>query len=356
MSQFSQQTDLLNLLTSAVICVDRNWCISYMNQAAEALVEHSLQRAKGQAITTLIHSDVFDEQLQLSEQLREVSVIRECAVHRPGLGEITIDCVVTPLRETEQPIGYLLELSRVDRRLQIADEKQVVNQQKIIQEMVRGLAHEVKNPLGGLRGAAQLLELELADDELKEYTQIIIAEADRLKTLVNSLLGSNLLPQLEKINIHEVLEHVLQLAQSDAQNQVDFYKDYDPSIPEFLIDRGQLIQVVLNIVNNAVRATQHQGKVTFRTRIARQFTIHDRRYRLVLRVDICDNGEGVPEHLQDKLFLPMVSGHAQGSGLGLSIAQTILRRYDGIIYCKSKAGDTCFSILIPLDDKEPNQV
>lgn len=343
--------DILDLLTSAVVNVDEQWQIYYMNQSAEALFGQSLQRSKKYKITQLIHSDEFAEQLRTAEQLHEVYVIRECVVDRLSLDSITIDCVVTPLAsETGKP-HYLLELNRVDRRLQIANEKMVLNQQQAIQELVRGLAHEVKNPLGGLRGAAQLLELELESDELKEYTRIIIAEADRLKTLVNSLLGSNHLPELEKINIHEVLEHVMQLAQSDPHCQVNFDKDYDPSIPEFFLDRGQLIQIVLNIVNNAIRATHYQGQIILKTRVARQFTIREKRYRLVLRVDICDDGEGIPEHLRDKLFLPMVSGHAKGSGLGLSIAQSLLRRYEGVIYYQSEPGNTCFSILIPLDDK-----
>jgi two-component system nitrogen regulation sensor histidine kinase GlnL len=241
---------------------------------------------------------------------------------------------------------------RVDRQLRIVREKQLLNQQQAIHEMVRGIAHEIKNPLGGLRGAAQLLESELPDPALKEYTQIIIAEADRLKQLVNNMLGPRRLPNVEAVNIHEVLEHVRHLVSSDSSNQVNFILDYDPSIPVVMIDRGQLIQVCLNIVNNAIRATHYKGTVWLRTRVLRQFTIRQQRHRLVLRVDIGDDGDGIPEHLRDKLFLPMVSGYADGTGLGLSIAQSIMRQYGGVIHHESEPNRTWFSVLIPY----PNRV
>ena len=245
--------------------------------------------------------------------------------------------------------GLLLEMHRIDRQLRIVREKQILNQQQAVHELVRGIAHEIKNPLGGLRGAAQLLESELADPELKEYTQIIISEADRLKNLVNGMLGPGKLPFHESVNIHSVLEHVRNLVEIEGAANVRFIRDYDPSIPEFRGDRDQLIQVCLNIVNNAVRAVGEAGTIWLRTRVLRQFTIHSQRYRLVLRADICDDGEGVPEHMQDTIFLPMVSGHPDGSGLGLAIAQSLLRQHGGLIQCESEPGYTCFSILIPLD-------
>lgn len=339
--------DLLSIMTSAVMVLDQDLHIIYMNQSAEVLIGQSAQRSVKLSLFQLIHSEAFAEQIQLARGLREPHVIRECSVDLMGLENITIDCVVTPLLDADLEGELLLELWRVDRQLRIVKEKQLLNQQQAIHEMVRGIAHEIKNPLGGLRGAAQLLESELPDPSLKEYTQIIIAEADRLKQLVNNMLGPRKLPNVEAVNIHEVLEHVRHLVSSDTTNQVKFMLDYDPSTPDVMIDRGQLIQVCLNIVNNAIRATHHKGTVWLRTRILRQFTIRQQRHRLVLRVDIGDDGDGIPEHLRDKLFLPMVSGYADGTGLGLSIAQSIMRQYGGVIHHESEPNKTWFSVLIP---------
>jgi two-component system nitrogen regulation sensor histidine kinase GlnL len=344
--------DLLSVMTSAIVVLDQELHIIYMNQSAEVLMGQSAQRSMGQPLHQLIHSVAFVEQLQLARGLREPHVIRECGVDLIGLENITVDCIVTPLLDHDQEGELLLEMWRVDRQLRIVREKQLLNQQQAIHEMVRGIAHEIKNPLGGLRGAAQLLESELPDPALKEYTQIIIAEADRLKQLVNNMLGPRRLPNVEAVNIHEVLEHVRHLVSSDSSNQVNFILDYDPSIPVVMIDRGQLIQVCLNIVNNAIRATHYKGTVWLRTRVLRQFTIRQQRHRLVLRVDIGDDGDGIPEHLRDKLFLPMVSGYADGTGLGLSIAQSIMRQYGGVIHHESEPNRTWFSVLIPY----PNRV
>ncbi|WP_020558041.1 nitrogen regulation protein NR(II) [Thiofilum flexile] len=338
--------DLLNIMTSAIVVLDHNLHITYMNQSAEVLLGQSVQRSLKHPFLQLVKGDAFAEQLQLARGLREPHVIRECAVDLIGLENITVDCIVTPLLDADEG-ELLLELWRVDRQLRIVREKQLLTQQQAIHEMIRGIAHEIKNPLGGLRGAAQLLESELPDPALKEYTQIIITEADRLKRLVNNMLGPRQIPNMEWVNIHEVLEHVRHLVSSDSTNQVQFELDYDPSIPDVMIDRGQLIQVCLNIVNNAVRATHYKGTVWLRTRVIRQFTIRQERHRLVLKVEIGDDGEGISEHLRDKLFLPMVSGYADGTGLGLSIAQSIMRQYGGVIHHESEPGNTWFSILIP---------
>lgn len=346
--------NLMDIMASAVVVLDKDLCVLYMNQSAEMLLGQSLQRMRGVSITHLVHSKEFHAQLQLAWQLSDPHAVREQAMHLLDEQQVTVDCIITPIhgQDTRQSIGLLLEMHRVDRHLRIVREKHILNQQQAVHELVRGIAHEIKNPLGGLRGAAQLLEAELDDPGLKEYTQIIISEADRLKHLVNGMLGPGKLPCRESVNIHEVLEHVRNLVEIGGTAKVRFLRDYDPSIPEFRGDRGQLVQVCLNIVNNAVRAVGDGGTIWLRTRVLRQFTIQQRRFRLVLRTDICDNGEGVPEHLQDKIFLPMVSGHAGGSGLGLAIAQSLLRQHGGLIQCESVPGYTCFSILIPLDKGE----
>ncbi len=342
--------DLLDILTCAILVLDEDLNVVYINQSGEMLFGQSEQRVLGEPVTQLLRGDDFHDQLQVALHQRDPQSIRENVIELSSGDQITIDCVVTPLWAPAWKNQLLLEIQRVDRQLRIVREEQMIHQQQAIRELVRGIAHEIKNPLGGLRGAAQLLESELDNAELKEYTQIIISEADRLKNLVNGLLGPRSLPRPETVNIHEVLEHVRQLVSTDMSSGIHIVRDYDPSIPEFQGDRDQLVQVVLNIVSNAVRALCKQGIIQLRTRIMRQFTIHQIRYRHVLKLDICDNGPGVPSHLRDKLFLPMVSGHAEGSGLGLSIAQSLVRRHNGLIQCESVPGYTCFSILIPLEN------
>lgn len=344
------KNELLDVLTCSILVLDGQMRVAYLNQSGEMLFGQSQQRALGDPVSQLLRGDGFHDQLELTRVLREPQSIRECVVELAHGEQITIDCVLTPLSSHGWNGHLLLEVHRVDRQLRIVREEQMLQQQQAIRELVRGIAHEIKNPLGGLRGAAQLLEAELDNPELKEYTQIIISEADRLKNLVNGMLGSAVLPRPSAVNIHEVLEYVRQLVSADVPSEVRFARDYDPSIPEFRGDRDQLVQVVLNIVNNAIRALNGAGVVQLRTRVLRQFTLHQKRYRHVLKVDICDNGAGVPSHLQDKLFLPMVSGHAEGSGLGLAIAQSLVHRHHGLIQCESVPGYTCFSILIPLEN------
>ncbi|MEZ5536812.1 MAG: nitrogen regulation protein NR(II) [Thiolinea sp.] len=350
-------SSLLDIMACAIVALDHELHISYMNQSAEVLLSQSLHRVQGMDIRQIIHSKAFYQQLKLVRQQNEPHAIRAITLNLSDNQQIMLDCIATPQQDYTSPSKseqswLLLELHRIDRQMQIVRDKQLAQQQQAITELVRGLAHEVKNPLGGLRGAAQLLETELDSPELKEYTQIIISEADRLKELVDDLLGPGRIPNNESINIHEILEHVSNLIQVESGSGITLVRDYDPSIPELEFDRGHLIQVVLNIMSNAVRALKEQGTIKLRTRILRQFTIHQKRYKLVLKTDICDDGEGVPEHLQDKLFLPMVSGHAEGSGLGLAIAQSLINQSGGMIQYESKPGSTCFSILLPLNDKD----
>lgn len=347
--------NLLEVMACAVVVLDHDLCITYLNQSAEILLGQSLHRIKGSSIMGVMRSQSFYEQLESARQQNEPHAIRAASLTLADNQQIMLDCIITPQQEASYPgkqPWLLLELHRMDRQLQIVRDKQILQQQQAITELVRGLAHEVKNPLGGLRGAAQLLESELDSDELKEYTKIIISEADRLKTLVDDLLGPGKMPNYESINIHEILEHVCNLVQVESGARITIERDYDPSIPELEGDRGHLIQVVLNIISNAVRALDSQGTIKLRTRILRQFTIHQKRHKLVLKTDICDDGAGVPEYLQDKLFLPMISGHAEGSGLGLAIAQSLINQSGGMIQFESKPGATCFSILLPLDNKD----
>lgn len=296
--------------------------------------------------------------------------------HTPGR-PITVDFTVTPVSDP-QGMGLLVELVQVDRHLRIAREENLLAQHQAARAVVRGLAHEIKNPLGGLRGAAQLLERELNDESLKEYTQIIIGEADRLRNLVNRMLGPNTLPQKTLINIHHVLERVrsvvlagastdaLDRTPTDEPNEtptggsscaslhlgilpgVRIIRDYDPSIPDFQADQDQLIQAILNIVRNAVQAISDTGNITLRTRIQRQATINQQRYKLAVRIDIVDNGPGIPADMLESIFYPMVTGRPEGTGLGLSIAQSLINQHQGLIECTSRPGQTIFTLLLPL--------
>ena len=219
--------------------------------------------------------------------------------------------------------------------------------------LIRGLAHEIKNPLT-LRGAAQLLAKELPNAELIEYTDVIIREADRLRDLVDRLLGPNRQLDPESLNIHEIVEHVRNLIMAESGNRVTFKRDYDPSLPDFPCDRAQLIQAVLNIMRNALQAAApniDQCEIILRTRSQRQFTVGAKLYRLVCRVDIIDNGPGIPANLLPAVFAPMVTGRADGTGLGLSIAQSIIYLHGGALECDSRPGETRFTFYLPMDTR-----
>ena len=263
---------------------------------------------------------------------------------------VMVNFSATPLLEKGQLNEILVELQQIDRQLRISKEEQLLAQQNISRMLIKGLAHEIKNPLGGIRGAAQLLELELHDPELKEYTQIIIQESDRLKSLMDKMLGPNKPAKKQSLNIHQVLERVRQLVNAEAGNNINIATDYDPSIPELNADKNQLIQAVLNIVQNAVQAMPQGGKIVMRTRIQRHLTIGRKRYKLIAKVDIIDNGPGINNELMNQIFYPLITSRAEGTGLGLSIAQSLINQHNGLIECESKPENTVFSIYLPLEN------
>jgi len=248
----------------------------------------------------------------------------------------------------------LLEMSPLEQQVRQDREERLIEQTQAHKELIRNLAHEIKNPLGGIRGAAQLLEMDLESPEMREYTQVIVHEADRLQSLVDRLLAPHRHPHLVgDVNIHEVCERVRSLVLVEYPQGLSVRRDYDTSIPEFRGDRAQLIQAVLNIVQNAAQAlapriVQGDACITLRTRVARQVTFGKQRYRLALELHVIDNGPGVPETIRDRIFYPLVSGRDGGSGLGLTLAPTFVQRHDGLIECDSQPGCTDFRILIPL--------
>jgi two-component system nitrogen regulation sensor histidine kinase GlnL len=341
---------ILDNLTTAVLTFDADLRLTSINPAGEMLFEISAKKAVGHRLAELLpHARLATRTLSQTLESRHPVTVRGVPLKLPGSRIITVDCTVTPLTDAG-PDALLVELTQVDRLLRLARDENMLERQAANRAVMRGLAHEIKNPLGGLRGAAQLLEQELPDKALREYTRIIIHEADRLRNLVDRMIGSHQLPKREPVNIHEVLEHVRKLMLVEVPVGLTIERNYDPSLPPFLGEREQLIQAVLNIVRNSAQAMDGKGVIRLRTRIERQFTIGNRRHRLALRLEIEDNGPGIPEELQEHIFYPMVTGRADGTGLGLSIAQDIINRHGGLIEFSSRPRLTVFTLYLPLEN------
>ncbi|MFQ5608907.1 MAG: nitrogen regulation protein NR(II), partial [Woeseiaceae bacterium] len=242
----------------------------------------------------------------------------------------------------------LVEITDVTRRAQISRENNLIIQHGAGRQMIRQLAHEIKNPLGGIRGAAQLLERQLPDDEMREYTEVVISETDRLAALVDSLLGPGGPPQKQPVNIHELLEYVVRIVEAEEQRSLDIRRDYDAGLPEIDLDRDQMVQALLNLVSNAATALDGHGTITLRTRAETNFTICDTRYSVIANVEIEDDGPGIPHELQDSVFYPLVTSRPDGTGLGLPAAQELISRHDGLIEFESRPGRTVFQVRLPL--------
>lgn len=344
-------TMILDNLSTAVLLFDRDLRLRYINAAGENLLAVSAKTVLGEAAGRLVPcpTDSVEDRLREAFETRQPFTEREVEVKRCDQQSIRVNCTVLPLHARDEPYDLLMEMQQVDRQLRIAREEYLLSQHHATQALLRGLAHEIKNPLGGLRGAAQLLERELPDPGLREYTRIIIDEADRLQALLNRMLGPNHLPQLRSINIHHVIEHVRGLLSAEFPSGPEIIRDYDPSIPNLEADTDRLIQALLNIARNAAHAAGQHGQVRLRTRVLRQFTIGSIRHRLVLAIDIEDDGPGIPEELMDRIFFPMVSGRCGGTGLGLAIAQELVNQHQGLIECESRPGCTLFLVYLPLE-------
>lgn len=347
------QRRILENMSTAIVVLDQNLDVVYVSPACEMLFEISRRKARGLSWNQLVlEPEALTERLYNAIKQGHPFTEREVHLGLFGNRVLTIDISVTPLYEPMEKPGLLIELQHVDRQLRISKEENLISQNQAVRALIRGLAHEIKNPLGGLRGSAQLLERELHDEDLKEYTQIIIEEADRLQNLVNRMLGPNTLPKKTILNIHQVLERVRNLVSIDKPKGITIGRDYDPSIPEIEADQDQLIQAILNLVRNAIQALETEGVIILRTRAKRQFTIGQQRYKLVIMIEVVDNGPGIPPEMLDRVFLPMITGRADGSGLGLSIAQSLINRHGGLIECTSKPGKTVFRILLPLEKED----
>ena len=311
----------------------------------------SYRRVEGLPVCSMLHIYNDDVLTRMQENLDrgQTWTEHECTLSLIGGKEITVDCTVSPI-EIDDTENVLIEMVTIDRQLKIARDSHLLKEHQATRSMLRGLAHEIKNPLGGLRGAAQLLESELEDKELTEYTGIIINEADRLHNLVDRMLGPNFVPNKSRQNIHEVLHYVYSLVTVEENNKVKFGVDFDPSIPEINFDRDLLVQALLNITNNALKAINRDGEILFKSRILRSYTIDGHLHKLVACISIIDNGPGVDEEIAPKIFFPMVSGESDGTGLGLAISQMLINQHGGLIEFESAPGRTEFRVLLPIDN------
>lgn len=348
----TERSRLLENLNTAVLVLDKAMRFRYINPAGEILFGLSARHMNGHSIAELLPGETaLAESLVRSIDSGHPYTEHEVEVRLPNLQTITLDMTVTPLQEHPEDRELLLEVVRVDRHLRITREENLIIQHQNTRMLMRGMAHEINNPLGGLRGAAQLLDQELSDENLREYTGVIIREADRLQSLLSRMLGPSAPPIKRPVNIHEVVERVRTLIQAEASPQVEIVRDYDPSTPELTIDADQLIQAVLNITRNALQAIDGQGRITLQTRTHRRFTIGHRHYKLVAKINVIDNGPGIPAEMRGNIFYPMISGRPEGTGLGLSIAQSIVSQHGGLIECDSQPGETVFTIILPIEEQ-----
>ena len=341
----------LEFLSSAVVLLDRDLAILYLNPTAEQLfevsrthvanlpIEHVLFGAEALALTARHALDVQSGFLE-----HEVHI---GGGHHPSL---QLSCTITPVELGNAAL--LLEFRPLSQTLKIAREERVIHDQQLNRQLIRNLAHEIRNPLGGIKGAAQLLERELDRKELREYTQVIVKESDRLQALMDRLVAPPRPFVPSAVNIHEVLERARSLILAEFPDGIRVERDYDFSLPELTGDREQLIQPVLNIVRNAAQALNSDGLIRLRSRIARQITIAKRRYRLAVNIEIIDNGPGIPAEIKDRIFFPLVSGREGGTGLGLMLAQNFIHQHRGMIEFESEPGDTRFSLLLPIISSE----
>lgn len=337
----------LEQLATAILLLDRESRIAYLNPAAENLFDVSRRQLLGVPIQqAFMHTAQLSAAMQHAVSNNACFIEHELTLGTPNQPRLQLRAAITPLHDPDYKL--LLELHPIDRPLRLAREEQMLDQTQANRLLLRNLAHEIKNPLGGIRGAAQLLEQELDRASLREYTQVIIQEADRLRSLLEKLLTPQTAPHFGAMNIHEVLERVRSVVVAEFPEGLNIQRDYDISLPELRGDKEQLIQVMLNIVRNAAQAMQGCGDIVLRTRIARQMTLMRKRHRLAVMVQIIDNGPGIPSELRDKIFYPLVSGRADGHGLGLTLAQDFVSQHQGSIEVESEPGRTCFTVLLPL--------
>lgn len=358
MSESATTENLLDNLSNAVLVLDNELIVQYANHAAQAVFERSLNLLIGCSFnqfiaTSSLDFDRFVNSMQFGEVYSDSEVIFKFIDGRHTQADVSVTSILD-----NQDKRLLIEIRLVEQQKKISQENNQWAQQQAARELVRGLAHEIKNPLGGIRGAAQLLAKQLPSAELKEFTQIIIEQSDRLTNLVDRLLGPNQRPNFDWYNVHQVLDKVCNLVRLDPSHNIAIKRDYDPSIPDVYLDQDMMQQATLNIVRNSVQVlSEHQettvGEIEVVTRIERQVIIHGVCFPLCVKIQIIDNGPGIPSELKNTLFYPMVTSKKEGSGLGLSISQTLIGHHRGKIEVDSWPGRTEFTLYLPIEKKDP---
>jgi two-component system nitrogen regulation sensor histidine kinase GlnL len=346
-------TELFDALSTGIIVLDAQLCPIYANVAAQNLLAFSLNQARGRPFGDFLHDangliTILRRALDTSQGISD----RELTVRPIGSPREArvLDVTVTPLEGQVTGTHLLLELTDDTARSRISRENDLLARLDSSRMMIRQLAHEIKNPLGGIRGAAQLLGRELVDAGLTEYTGVIINEADRLAALVDSMSAPARPPAKTELNVHELVEHVYHLLRAEAKGAVVVDRDYDPSLPVAMIDRNQIIQALLNVARNALQALNERGRIILRTRALSNVSIGSARHKLVASLQVEDNGPGVPDDLRTSIFYPLVTGRPTGTGLGLAVAQELVTRHGGLIEFESEPGRTIFTLLLPLGD------
>lgn len=339
--------ELLQQMHTALLRLNSDRRILWMNPAAEALFGVSLKRFRGYGLETMMRSaehihNILNRSDETESSVTEHELILEI-VHQ---GRKVLNCSVSPLGVT-QTTGYLLEFTDMEGFITHQRQEAAANQRKVLDQFMRSIGHEVKNPLGGMKGAAQLLKRQV-DERLHDYVNVIVNEVDRLNKLVERFRGGKSGRQLELVNIHHLAEHVLTLVQAEFGEQLKLRRDYDPSLPMLKADRGQMVQALLNLVRNAVEAGALN--ITIKSRVAYGVRMSGNTRSTALRLDIMDDGSGIPENIREQIFMPMITGRAEGTGIGLALTQEIILHHRGEIRVKSKPGHTCFSIFLPLED------
>lgn len=353
----TKANQLVENINTAVLVFDKDLRLTRINTAGENLLSVSQRMVVGHSAADILPaSPRFAESLAMTLKERQPYTQWGLDLNLNNEKSITVGCILTPLLQDDENCNEIIvELIDYNSFTRVMREENTSFMHDATRKSLSGLAHEIKNPLGGLRGAAQLLERELNGSELTEYTQIIINEADRLRNLVDRMLAPNGSQQLSRVNIHEILEYIHDLVQAEAESKINITRDYDPSLPDTEADREQLIQAFLNVVQNAVQAIGKNGHIILRTRAKRRCTILQQQYKLVAVIEIIDDGPGIPPEIEREIFYPLITGRPEGTGLGLSITQSLIQRHGGSIDYQRADNKTVFRILIPLSKTDERE-
>ena len=346
---------LFDNLSTAVMLFNEELQLTCINNAGEDLLSLSNRKLIGQSPEDILpHTPELAQMIRRTLKSGHSYTERRLELPLHNLRAVTVDCRVTPIMDGDNCSEVIVELVDADALQRVMRAESLTLLHDAARESLRGMAHEIKNPLGGIRGAAQLLERELRNSHtgLTEYTRIIIQEADRLRSFIDRMLSGAKQRHLEVMNIHEPLEYVCNLIEVESEGSLQIKRDYDPSLPLVVVDRGQVIQAVLNIMGNAVQAIGDNGHIWIRSRIQRQITIHKNVHRLGVRIDIIDDGPGVPPGIEKGMFYPLISGRPEGMGLGLSIAQSLINAHGGLIEYERVEQKTIFSIFLPVEHEQ----